>query len=327
MPSHELTVIRDQPVCRDLAALRDVELEWFELKFHAAFLSKRGTAFQDFFADLMDAAYPGDFQRVRPYGNRGDLKCDGLLGSQGLIFQVYAPRDMKLAQLLKKIRADFDGAQQHWIQQMQGWVFVHNDPDGLPAEVVQEVAGLRTLHPNLRIETWTYDHLRDVALRLPRARRVAYFGRPPSRQDFDRLGFVRLAQVLTAIRGPIPTESLSVILPVSPKKLEANALSSSTEEFLKLGRQRECLVQQYLDQHPNPTLGESIATAFREEYARLRTDELGGDQIFLALWEFAGGSSRRETEHEAAVLAVLSYLFERCDIFEAPTEQNQDASL
>jgi hypothetical protein len=90
--------------------VRDVELEWFGLKVQGAVLTKRGTAFQDFFSDIMEAAHPGDFERVRAYGKKGDLKCDGFLRSQGTVFQVYAPRQMKEAALLKKIATDFEGA-------------------------------------------------------------------------------------------------------------------------------------------------------------------------------------------------------------------------
>ncbi|EYF04273.1 Hypothetical protein CAP_4750 [Chondromyces apiculatus DSM 436] len=35
---------------------------------------------------------------------------------------------------------------------------------------------------------------------------------------------------------------------------------------------------------------------------------------------FAGGNTRGSTVHEAAIFAVLSYFFDRCDIFERPSE-------
>lgn len=41
---------------------------------------------------------------------------------------------------------------------------------------------------------------------------------------------------------------------------------------------------------------------------------------FSELQSFTSGSTRRDPEHEAAVFAVLSYFFERCDIFEAPLQ-------
>ena len=34
---------------------------------------------------------------------------------------------------------------------------------------------------------------------------------------------------------------------------------------------------------------------------------------------FAGGTERQDPAHEAAVLTVLAYLFEQCDIFERPS--------
>jgi hypothetical protein len=87
---------------------------WFRTECRDRLRSGQGTAFQDLFADLMELAYPRDFQRIRPYGNQGDQKCDGYLASTKAVFQVYAPRTMKQAQLIKKACGDFDGAVHHW---------------------------------------------------------------------------------------------------------------------------------------------------------------------------------------------------------------------
>ena len=302
------------------ADLPDVELDWFTRGFDGVFLRKQGTAFQDFFADVMDAAHPDDFERVRPYGNRGDLKCDGRLRSRGLIFQAYAPREMKLAALKKKINEDFSGAKKHWTKEMQGWVLVHNDPEGLPADALKLLEDLRTQNPTLLIDQWGCERLQQVALTMPRPSLIKHFGRPPTRKDFDVLGFERLAEVLATIRAGAPTPP-DEILPVSPTKLEANALSRAVASYLGLGRERDRLVEQYFEQHPNPLFGEDVAAAFRAEYQRLRAEKLRPDHIFAALQAFAGGSTRGDAKHEAATLAVLSYLFDRCDIFEAVSKE------
>jgi hypothetical protein len=42
------------------------------------------------------------------------------------------------------------------------------------------------------------------------------------------------------------------------------------------------------------------------------------NEAFFELWKFAGGGSQKSIELEAAVLAVLAFLFEECEIFEAP---------
>jgi hypothetical protein len=54
----------------------------------------------------------------------------------------------------------------------------------------------------------------------------------------------------------------------------------------------------------------------------LKSVGLGPDEIFGELQAFAGGMDR-EPSRQAAVLAVLSYFFESCDIFE---DALQDAS-
>lgn len=297
-----------------------VELEWYGLRFMGAVLTKRGTAFQDFFSELMEAAHAQDFQRIRPYGNKGDLKCDGYLASKGQVFQVYAPRETKLAAMLTKIDADFAGAKTHWKDQMKIWTFVHNDDEGLPADVVQKIDGLHKKHvKKLAVETLGVDGLKTIALGLTPKKLTLMFGRPPNIRDFEALSFEPVARVLAAIRArePMPTESIE---PVSPAKLEANKLSKTVADYLKLGRHRERLVQDYFEQHPNPMFGEEVASAFREEYRRRKDDGLDPNEIFAALQAFAGGTSRGDSEHEAAVLAVLSYLFERCDIFEPPAD-------
>ncbi len=50
---------------------------WFRTECRDRLHRGVGTAFQDLFADIMELAYPKDFQRIRPYGNQGDQKCDG----------------------------------------------------------------------------------------------------------------------------------------------------------------------------------------------------------------------------------------------------------
>ena len=302
------------------AVLKDVEREWLQMRFKGAFHEKRGTAFQDWFAEIMAAAYPGDFQRVRPYGKRGDLKCDGFLRSTGGVYQSYAPREMKLPQLLKKIAEDFSGAKKNWKNEMKAWTFVHNDIEGLPADAVKAIEKLRTANQALAIAELTYEGLEKLVLGLPEVDRVRLFGRPPTRKDFDTVGFEQLAVVLSHpanVTGPTVDVEIK---PVSPKKLEANALSLVAAGYLTLGRQREALVEEYFAKHPNPAFGEDIANAFRTEYRRLRVMGYDADRVFAALQEFASGNTRGALNHEAAVLSVLSYLFERCDIFEPPPQ-------
>jgi len=105
-------------------------------------------------------------------------------------------------------------------------------------------------------------------------------------------------------------------------KIEANALSAAVSRLLKEGMIKSPLVEDFLSQWHDETLGERLAEAFTAEYRRLRGD-LGPNQIFAALQSWAGGDHRGTPEHELAVLTVIAYYFERCDIFEEPRSAAQ----
>ena len=62
-------------------------------------------------------------------------------------------------------------------------------------------------------------------------------------------------------------------------------------------------------------MGEEVAEGFRNRYRGLKAIGHTPDEIFADLQEFAGGM-HGEPARQGAVLAVLSYFFERCDIFE-----------
>jgi hypothetical protein len=78
------------------------------------------------------------------------------------------------------------------------------------------------------------------------------------------------------------------------------------------------LVNNFFRDHVNPLYEDQIAAAFGQEYKKLRELEPEPDMIFQKLQHFTGGQSKALPIYEAAVLAVLAYFFEQCDIFERP---------
>src|SRR5579864_3399995 len=128
---------------RETSALwRKTLREWYELKFSLEFRSKHGTEFQDFFSSIMEHGYPADFQRVKPYGKQGDKKCDGYHQSVKRVYQVYAPEKMNSAETNAKIDEDYAGALEHWKENLDTWVFVHNQWRGVPPDVLKKLLAL-----------------------------------------------------------------------------------------------------------------------------------------------------------------------------------------
>ncbi len=298
-----------------------LQRSFYGLRFRVAFLEKRGTEFQGWFVRLARAAFGSDFEAVRAYGALGDHKCDGYAISTRTVFQCYAPDRMNASRLIRKIRDDFHGARRHWKMQMHRWVLVHNDIRGLPVPAVERLNFLRDTYPNIKIETWGEPELINLKERLQLADLESIFGHAPTRTETDSLGIEDLQCVIESLQRTEPDLGEEPLSPPSAEKLERNSLSPDAAELLRWGRRKEALVERYFARDPRPDLGEQIAESFRRSYTGLRNSGLTSDEILLALQEHAGGSKMGIARREGAVLAVLSYFFERCDIFEDPESE------
>lgn len=292
----------------------------YQARFRLAYSEKEGGEFESWFADLASHALGTDFELVAAHGSDGDFKCDGRRLSTKTIYQCYAPRQMNQARTIVKIDADFQGAHKHWADWMQDWTLVHNRNKGLPPQVIQHLDQLRDQHPNVAIHVWGRPQLEaELFNKLNSAGWEAVFGFAPSADRVDELTFDDIMPVVEALQKETPDQSVNGIEPPSPQKLQRNALSEDVADLLRAGRRKEALVGRYFDSHPSPELGEKIAVAFRRRYAELRMQELSPDDIFAKLQQNAGGNGA--PKRQTAALAVLSYYFERCDIFEDAEEK------
>jgi hypothetical protein len=293
---------------------------YYEAMFKVAYLEKGGNAFQDFFSDIMEKCHPGDFQRVRPWGNTGDRKNDGYLRSRRILFQVYAPNEMISSTAIAKIAADFSGALPYWQQYFDKWVFVHNSKNGLGPDILEKLLTLGTVHNPVDVCQWGYEELRQKVFTLDEADLASLLGPAPSSRDMLDVRYDDVQEVLSNIIAQKPSLSQD-IRPVPSDKLKCNGLSEDVQTLLTWGMQKADLVEKFFDSHPDPLYGDKIASAFNEKYRRCRALEMEPDKIFHGLLEFAGGKTRGNIAYEAAVYAVLAYLFEQCEIFERSSEE------
>lgn len=289
---------------------------FLEQVFVNAFLRTKGNEFQTFFERLMGLAYKADFMACRPWGNRGDRKNDGFLRSERRLFQVYAPNEMTEAKAVAKIQEDFEGAKSYWGKHFDKWVFAHNAVDGLPPHVQKVLLDFQAQNSGIAVEPWGMEEFRSVFRKLSLDDMQSWLGVVPTDETRAALGFKDLQVVLESIAGRTVTPSQPV-KDVPTGKIEANALSESVATLLKAGMVKARMVEAFFDQWHDITLGERIAKSFRAKYEALR-GRLSPNQIFSEIQEWAGGGERGTPEHEVAVLTVMAYFFERCDIFEEP---------
>lgn len=129
--------------------------------------------------------------------------------------------------------------------------------------------------------------------------------------------FVELEMISkTLLSSPLdPTASFSVTPP--HLKMRKNGLTEQTTYLFTTGLVNASLVGDFVQSFAatNPTFPEELKSGFLAEYTRLREDGYEGDHLFEGLRQFAAGGSS-DFKRQAAGLAVLVYLFEKCEVFE-----------
>jgi len=289
---------------------------YYGVVFERNYLKMRGNQFQDFFADLMEKRYPGgDFIRVRPWGKIGDRKNDGYLKSQRTLFQVYAPNKMTEAEAIIKIDEDFNGALPYWEEYFDRWIFMHNAWFGLGPGITKKLLELDKAYEEITVTSWGREELKKELFQLLEEDIQDLLGSAPSMRDFLQLGFEDIQPILhQIIQQPAP--DTPDLRPVPRNKIEINKLSDATEALINTGRIKGRLVGQFFKQYPSPEYGDRVVQAFRLQYEALKNEGIAPDEIFMRLQIYTGGELTREPKHQAAVLSVLAYLFDECDIFE-----------
>ncbi len=298
----------------------NLEQAYYESRFENLFRAAKGNEFQAIFERLMGLAYKADFMACRPWGNQGDRKNDGFLKSERRLFQVYAPNDMTAKDAVAKIKTDFEGAKTHWGTHFDTWVFTHNATEGLPPHVQKMLLDFGKVNPGITLESWGLEEFRLIFRKLSRDDLIPWLGAAPTNETKAKLGFQDLQVVLETL-GQRATPANAPVQDVPTGKIEANALSESVAALIKGGMVKAPLVEAFFSQWHDETLGERVAESFRAEYQKLR-GQLSPNRVFSELQAWVGGSELGSPEHQVAVVTVIAYYFERCDIYEAPREVN-----
>lgn len=305
--------------------LHERVLPLYEMAFHERFREAHGNAFEDFFCEVMEHAYPdGDFVRVRPWGSEGDRKNDGYIHTERKLFAVYGPWKPTAAEVCAKVTSDFEGAVPHWQEWFGEFVFMHNDPQGVGPQLMEKILQLDSREEGLAVRQWGRQALKDRALALADERLRQLFPGVPSVDDFFSPSEEHIQRLIDQLaRKPVPTAS--DVTPPPADKIEFNGFSGATEHLIKLGMSpsqtvRELFGKSFFDH----TRRDRIAADFTAKYQELRASGYGPDDIYSELKAWAGGVGPKSSEHEVAVYGILTYFFEECDIFLRPERPNDD---
>ena len=292
---------------------------FFAQEFKLAFYLKKRTEFEDWFAEIMELRYPEDFKRVRPWGNSGDRKNDGYLQSKRMMFQVYAPNELEERYTLIKIEEDYSGAVQFWEQYFDKWVFVHNSRDGLSPKVNQKLLDLNS-QSRFSVEQWGFPQLHREVFEMDQNLLRRLFRPPPAIADLYNITYSNLKNVLQYVAKKPLLDSGKKEEEVPHGKLDSNGLSDDSKQLLLDGNRKSKYVGEFFDSWNDPAYGDQVSNAFKQEYHRLKSENVPTDEILTRLLVFAGFREVTDASDIMAVYALTAYFFWVCDIFETPIE-------
>jgi hypothetical protein len=101
------------------------------------------------------------------------------------------------------------------------------------------------------------------------------------------------------------------------EKIKKNGLNATSEMLLKMGAAKSAEVEEVLLKASQLDEGfpDRLREGFVAQYAAYVAEGFKGDDLFLAMHEWAGGAGK-DAARQAAGLCVLSHLFIICDVFE-----------
>lgn len=147
-----------------------IDRNYLRLNFWLRIHEKNATEFQSFFEDIMLQAFP-DFQKIRPYGNKGDKGNDGYRPDAGIYYQVYAPKNPleKEAEAAQKLKKDFENLKSTWdqISKIKTYNFVFNDKGaGVSIEIERALADLKKANQKIEFKKLTPKDLEVIFFTL-----------------------------------------------------------------------------------------------------------------------------------------------------------------
>lgn len=197
---------------------------WFKCKCHEA----SPLEFQSLFENILKRAYP-KFQSIEPYGNLGDRKTDGLLFVDGIVFQVYSPKEFRLNDLKNKINDDLAGAVKFWGKDLKSWVFVYN-ASGIPADIPKLLSEKGSEYPDIVFDHLHCDGLWEIArnelslqqraeiLGAPVGYEYLFFAYHKSSEELtdiiDKAWFVVIQDLMSPVNLSAVVEALSPDIPI-----------------------------------------------------------------------------------------------------------------
>ena len=292
--------------------------------FQNRVLKANGNSFEELFTLVMQSANPG-FIQVKPQGSLGDKKNDGFNPSTGIYYQVYVPEDLSTTKdkAIKKLHTDFNGLKNYWPTigyPVKEFYYVVNDKyQGVGPGLLKNIKELQKANPNIIIGLFKNNDLQNVFENLNETKIAEIIGFVPS-ADISMLEMDVLHNVIEHIMNTEVDSALPTI-PNNPnfnKKIEFNGLSSEIASMMRTALINATSIDDYFANNNN-FLRDELRNRFNGLYLSAKKSNSEPDQIFAEVYALSCPQKATQA-HTTAVMTLMAYYFECCDIFETPEQ-------
>jgi len=266
----------------------------------------------------MAAAVLGsDFELIKAGGKKGDKKSDGRCISTETIYQCYAPESPKTfaSNAADKIKDSFPEVTTFW-PNLEHWIFVHNNLDGIPTSASDAIEEVRAEHPNISITAppprrFLKDNFHD---KLSLQQLLDIY--PKGAFNFGGVKMENIRPLLRTILHDDTFSSLSADFGENPdqSKLDHNELSAHCKDEVNRARPYVDIVDRYVDGMNKPQNATMLQTKMRSKYEELRDLGYTPDEIMGEMRNYVGADGNPTVN--AAAQVIVTYYFDACDIFE-----------
>lgn len=297
----------------------------FQLKIHTS----DGQSYENLFSRVMVKHNP-NFKMIKPYGNVGDRKNDGFDKTTGVYYQVYAPENISkpktIVDAVKKVRIDFLGLKKQWhiLCPIREFYYVVNDKyKGLPPDVEQEILVLGSEHPDVACDTFSSNSLEGIFMGLVEDDIIDIVGIPPNEEisflDYDVLN--KAVDHLMHSESDLSLDNF-VENPNFESKIIFNELSSVCSNLLNVASYQIGDLEAYFA-NTGDFVKNELKMRFKGLYKQSKEiinekEKDFADKRFMYILNNASPNGKKAVRD--AVLVLMAFYFEACDIFEKPIE-------
>ncbi len=134
--------------------------------------------------------------------------------------------------------------------------------------------------------------------------------------QISNLGYPELEVIIKYVEtAKNVSQSSDLSLTQISEKIKKNELGDQTENLIRMGLTQAPNISSYLNNFPDPQFEQNLRNIFINKYNEARDTGLASDELFCEMVEFAKGPYSSIPRYGAAV-SLITYFFERCDIFE-----------